>query len=391
MKSSWLFLTLAITACDTQPKPAAWRGTMDTLPSGVVVVGNPATGIWDSASGWKLTEELTIGDQLDDTLPLLSDIAALEVDTAGRIFVLDRQLNALLIFDHEGRLFKRVGREGEGPGEFRGPNGLGWDGAGRLWVVEGQGNRNSLFNRDGGFLETRPRTTGFYGYVWDGRFLDSGVMIELIFHQSDTYSQPMLARYDSVRGLVDSVALPYTMGGDNFFKFEYKDGYSVTGIPFYPAPWHAIDPRGFVWTGNSERYELTQLNLQGDTIRIIRKDQPPVPVPQAERDSAIDALKKMAQGAPFDEGRIPQVKPMLERVLVSDSGYIWVITTDQSPTGTAFDVFDPEGRYLGRVTTPLHIGPYRPKSPLLLRRGKMWGVVVDDDDVPSVVRWGIER
>ena len=391
MKPSWLFLTLSIASCDSKSDTANWSGTIDTLPHGVVVVTSPATGIWDSTSRWTLTEEVVIGDRPGDTMPLLSDVSALEVDTVGRIYVLDRQLSALLVFDKDGRLIKRVGRAGEGPGEFRGPHGLGWDAAGRLWVVEGQGARSSLFDRNADFIETRPRTTGFYGWVWDGMFLGSGTMIELVFQRTDTYSQPMLARYDSARGLVDTVPLPYTMGGDNFFKFEFKNGYSVTGIPFYPAPWYAIDPRGFIWTGHNERYELTQLSMQGDTLRIIRKEQPPVPVGQVERDSAIAALREMAQGAPFDEGRIPRVKPALERVLVSDSGYVWVITSDQSATGTTFDVFDAEGRFLGRVTTPQRIGPYRPKSPLLLRRGKMWGVVVDEDDVPRVVRWGIRK
>jgi hypothetical protein len=387
MRSFTLLTGLAIVACSSKPDAPAWRGTMDTLPGGVIVVGNPAAGIWDSAGGWTLTEELVIGD--GDSAQLLSDVAALEVDSAGRIYVLDRQLSALLVFDQQGELIKKVGREGEGPGEFRGPNGLGWDRAGRLWVIEGQGNRNSIFDQEARFIETRPRTTGFYGFTWNGKFLDSGEMIEPVFDRSDSYSKPMLARYDSARGLVDSVALPYTMGGDNFFKFEFKNGYSVTGIPFYPAPWSWIDPRGFIWAGNTDRYELTQLSMQGDTIRVIRKEQPPIPVSQSERDSAIAGLKEMAQGAPFDEDRIPQVKPVLERVVVNDSGYVWVMTTEAAETrGTGFDVFDPAGRYLGRVTTPLRIGPWRPAAPMVLRRGKMWAVVVDEDDVPRVVRWG---
>jgi hypothetical protein len=392
MKLLALLSALAMAACTSTSDRAAWTGTIDTLPGGIIMVTNPATGIWDSATGWTLTEELVIGDAESDTAPLLSDVAALEVDSTGRIYVLDRQLSAVLVFDHQGALATRFGRQGEGPGEFRGPNGIGWDQAGRLWVIEGQGSRNSIFDREGRFLETRPRTTGFYGYIWNGKFLDSGEMIEPVFDRSDSYSKPMLARYDSVRGLVDTVTLPYTMGGDNFFRFEFKNGYSIAGIPFYPAPWSWIDPRGFIWTGNTGRYELTQLSMQGDTIRVIRKEQPPIPVSQSELDSAIARLKEMAQGAPFDEGKIPRIKPVLERVVVDDSGYVWVMTMEAAgTTGTGFDVFDPEGRFLGRVTTPRQLGPFRPAAPMVLRRGKLWGVVVDEDDLPGVARWAISR
>ena len=383
------FLVLAVLAAGCRPDAPAWLGTVDTLPNGTIVVSNPAKGMWDSSTAWLLTEEAAIGDQPIDTLPLLNDVSAIEVDTGERVFLLDRQLNALLMFDREGRLLKKVGREGAGPGEFRGAHGLGWDAAGRLWVIEGQGSRYSLFDHDGQFLENRMRNTGFYGWVWEGMFLASGEFMELVFQRADSYSKPMLARYDSVRGLVDTVPLPYTLEGDNYFKFEYKDGYSVVGIPYYPASWYSIDPRGYIWTGHNDQYELTQLSMQGDTIRIIRKEQPPVPIAQSERDSAIDRIREMAQGAPFDEGRIPRVKPALERVLVSDSGYIWVISTDQPAAGTRLDVFDPEGRFLGQVATPRKIGPYRAKTPMLLRRGKLWAVTVDEDDVPEVTRWRV--
>jgi hypothetical protein len=46
---------------------------------------------------------------------------------------------------------------------------------------------------------------------------------------------------------------------------------------------------------------------------------------------------------------------------VDDQGYLWAMPTlPNDVAGSALDVFDPEGRYLGRITTRLHFGAYRP-------------------------------
>lgn len=46
-------------------------------------------------------------------------VSGLEVDPAGRIYVLDRQENRIRVFGPDGRFLTEAGREGAGPGEFR--------------------------------------------------------------------------------------------------------------------------------------------------------------------------------------------------------------------------------------------------------------------------------
>lgn len=390
MKPFPTLAALALAGCAATADQPAWQGTMDTLPGGIIVVTNPAAGLWDSASAWKLTEEIVIGPEVDSIYGL-SEITGIAVDSTGRIYILERSLPAVLIYDSMGKLLKRVGREGDGPGEFRQPNGLGLDQAGRLWVVEGRSQRYSIFDREGNFLATKPRRIGSYGYFWSGKFLTAGDFVEeQSYLRGDGHTTPVLTRYDSATVRLDSLVLPYTLTGENNYRLDHANGYTVMPVPWHPSYWNYVDARGFVWTGNTGRYELTQLDLRGDTIRVIRKEQAGIPVTAAERDSAIDHVKKIAQGAEFDEGRIPRVKPVLERVLVDDAGFVYVLTPEPegATTGTGFDVFDPEGRYLGRVTTPRRIGPWRPAAPMVLKRGKVWAVVVDEDDVPRVVRWG---
>lgn len=76
---------------------------MDTLPSGTIVVTNPSAGIRDSAGTWRVIEELRIGTA-DGTGPdLFGQVTALEMDPAGRIYVLEGQAQELRVFDRDGR------------------------------------------------------------------------------------------------------------------------------------------------------------------------------------------------------------------------------------------------------------------------------------------------
>ena len=67
-------LFLALAACDRAGGSAEWGGTIDTLESGIEVVRNPAKGIWDSSTAWRLVENLRIGsvkgEGLGDQPPL---------------------------------------------------------------------------------------------------------------------------------------------------------------------------------------------------------------------------------------------------------------------------------------------------------------------------------
>ena len=80
------------TACaEGSTGSAGWGGTIDTLENGAVLVSNPAEGIWTDQTAWWLVEEVRIGSVEGAGPETFAQIVDLEVDAAGRIYVLDRQ------------------------------------------------------------------------------------------------------------------------------------------------------------------------------------------------------------------------------------------------------------------------------------------------------------
>ncbi len=167
-----------------------------------------------------------------------------------------------------------------------------------------------------------------------------------------------------------------------------RDGMTSTmPVPFAPRGHWALAPDGRVWSGFADRYRLELREADGRTVRIVEKPFAPVPVSAAERDSAAKTLEDFVrQGGEVDMSRAPSTKPAFTSIQVDDRGYVWVEPSLQAGA-PAFDVFDPEGLYVGRVTLPAAVG--RVFNPVV-RGDRLYAFMLDEMEVPSVVGFRLE-
>ncbi len=127
-----------------------WAGSVDTV-AGILVINNPAQPIWEPETSWRLEQDLSIGAVEGDPDYEFSVVADLEVDDGGRIYVLDADLRRISIYDSAGSFITAFGRRGEGPGEFEAPISLHW-GADTLVVWDRGQRRLSYFDRQARLL-----------------------------------------------------------------------------------------------------------------------------------------------------------------------------------------------------------------------------------------------
>jgi len=371
-------------ACSTPRRDGSWTGTTDTTASGAVVVRNAGRGVWDSASAWRLVEELRIGSADDSGPGALSNPRALEVDAAGRIYVIENQPMELRVYAPDGHYLRTLMRTGSGPGEVQQAIGLAWDTAGHLWVVDQQNARYTVFDTAGASLaEHRRPVSGFFTWQWAGTITRTGEILEITGARRTDEFRQVAVRLDSTLTATDTLQLPYWKGP----AFEiHRGGMSARySVPFAPSLMWRLDPRGYIWSSITDRYRIVQQSLRGDTVRIIERDVEPVPVAAAEKDSGIARLGPFVQqGGVVDRSRIPDVKPPIERLWLDDLGYLW---TQRSQTegarSTLLDVFDPDGRYLGEVRAPLAL------QIVLIRSATLYATATGEDDVPVILRFRI--
>ncbi|MFQ5703307.1 MAG: 6-bladed beta-propeller [Gemmatimonadales bacterium] len=351
-----------------------WHGTVDTLENGTVRVSNPAEGTWHEGSTWRLVEEVKIGTREGKGPQVFGDIADIDVDRIGRVYVLDRQAQEVRVFGSDGRYVRTIGRLGRGPGELSAATGMAFDPLGRLWVLN-QGNlRYSVFDTSGIVLQEPSRLTGARVAGWYGVFSSEGDLYDRIFYVGPTGVKTGYVRYDTTTG-------------------QFVDTMSASRFPEgTPLGWgrSLLTPKGR-WLGVASDYRLYNTTFDGrDTLRIVERSYERTPFSSAERDSAErqlrDMRKRMMRGSPRIS--IPEYEKIFQGFVIDDEDYLWVILS-RAPEAdsTTFDVFDPVGRYLGAVVAPY---PVEPRPPPIIRGGKMAFVTKDELDVPYVVTVGIQ-
>jgi sugar lactone lactonase YvrE len=355
-------LLLAAAACSGGDSPEG-TAKVDTLENGAVLVSNAAMGVWGGRPAWRLTDEVKIGARDGEAPEVFGHIAHIELDEFGRVYVLDFHAQEIRVFEADGSYVRALGGRGAGPGEFRYARGMKFDPAGRLWVVNQNNLRYSLFDTSGVLVEELPRRTGTY-FVdsWNAAFTPAG----------DLYDWDM--RYDPSHGELVSTHSPGLPAGT-------------------PLGWgyHMLTPHGW-WVGVASEYRLWHIDFAGDTVRIVERDHEPKPLAEAQRDSADQELRRLRQRARNRiDMDVPQYERVFNRMVVDDRGYLWVLlSSEDDAQGTTFDVFDPEGRYVGGVPAPYRVEPQPPWGPYtgpppVIRGNQIAFVTKDALDVDYVV------
>ncbi len=385
-------VSAALAGCGARETSAAarWNGTMDTLASGRILVSNPATGMWDEATAWRVVEELRIGT-LDDVGPdMFGSIDDLEVDAWGRFWVFEGQAQELRVFDRDGAHVRTIGRKGGGPGEFARVIGISWAPDGNLWTVDPSNARISIIDTAGTYVGSHGTVGGWMIVPWPGGVDAEGRFWNFAPDISSSDPSIVMIAYDDDLNPVDTVPVPEYPGEREVFELRNESSHIMTGVPFTPSLEWRFDPRGYMWFMLTGEYSITQLSLEGDTLRTISREFEPLPVTRADIDSAMVGLEWFIRyGGKVDASRIPGTKPATEEFLFDDEGNIWVLpVTVPAEEGRVVDIFDPEGRYMGRIQLPFQLST---NPPPVFRDGYVYAVTEDELEVPYVVRARIEK
>lgn len=373
-----------------------------------------------SGSAWgedaRLVEEMRIGRLEGPDHDTFGDIEGIAVAADGHVYVVDGQGPFLRKYGPEGRFVATVAGPGEGPGELgRVDGGIAVLGDGRVAVRDPGNARISLFSPEGEFLEAwRVR----------GGMLSSTPLVvgpadtlhHRVFEFGESESTDRLVSFgpDGEAG----EAIPYPDLGFESPVLEAErasDGgrvLSLSGVPFSGGESWAFSPRGYFVGGVSTSYRVLLLRPEGPLA--IEKAHQPVQVKPGERENARERtiwdMRRTEPGWEWDGPAIPETKPAYRRAWADEEGRLWVqlhTEGERIPEGQmeerdgpdeeppdrwreplVFDLFEPDGTYLGAVRAPRGLQV----SPRPVARGEVvWAVVRDELDVPYVARFRLLR
>lgn len=351
-------------AADTgRLEPGGWR-TVETRAGDTVVVRT--VGAPDSAT-LRLVAELRIGELDGGEEYGFGQVAAIAPAPAGGVYVLDDLVKSIRRYDSAGRYVRQVGRRGRGPGEHE--NVAGMHAVGDALLFWDRHNQHVSVYDSAGTLAHR----------WQPAFPDA----------------PTGELYAGTGGRVylrHHIARP--PAGDDHARTR-------TGYVSY-------DVRGGAGPDTVPRV------LVPDDQPMLRAEGATVPIGDAERadeEARIEAgMRALDAGWRWSGDRIPDHKPHFRTVRFDADGRLWVeramagtripdadVPAPPARTGPlgsfpprrwreplAYDLFEPDGRFLGTVARP------DGATFLYMRGDTVWGVVRDALDVPYVTRWRLE-
>ncbi|MCY3599142.1 MAG: 6-bladed beta-propeller [Gemmatimonadetes bacterium] len=367
-------LILAASGSSAQEIPAPGV-RVDTLPNGRIVISNP-----DSISRGpapSLVEELRVGS-LDDDCSAFGDVYSLAVDDAGRIYAADAQTNEIRMFSREGECLRMFGGAGDGPGEFAMLAGIAWREPGYVWGLDALRNRLTVFDTLGVALETHSLGRSMGASLPWPMWVDEGGGLHIW-----NPGERRIDRYAPGSGLTAVDAFPIPEVEREYYASTFREaGLRMSArspIPHSPDIEFTVDRDGEVWLANEATFDLHEITYAGDTLRTVTLRRPAPRLEGRERDS-------LAVATGLDEARLPQRKPALEEIDVGADGWIWVDTGERPIR--AWEVFDPQGIYRGKLVSPV---PIEPEPFPIFGAGTITAVTKGALDVQYVVRLRVVR
>ena len=354
-----LLLLIALAAPDARAA-SNWKGSEQKV-DGRLVVNNPSEAI-DPPMTIALEEQFRLGGWDGGEDEFFGVISAIIEDEARNLYVLDAQLNEVKVYDAKGKFLRTIGREGEGPGEFRGAGGLFWLPNGDVGVAQLFPGRIVALTRDGQpgtdyRLEANDdgsnrilfgaRTAGEHlAVIYGGFAFDQATMM---WSQTRTlgYFDAQGKQVASLTTADLSMDMQAPVVAERLFD-GYWGRWTTAPDGRTAAVTSLLDYRIEVWSKN------------GAYDRTIQRDY----AAHARSAEEIERVTEVYKG--FTRNQIPNPNTTFD---IEDShppvdnsglhfrpdGSLWVMTSRGSVDAPkdilgVFDVFDPKGRFVRQVT-----------------------------------------
>ncbi len=359
-------LLIAVTACSGGDAPASARVVVDTLPNGAVRTMSSApsdSGKWSL----ELLHEIQPAEGEPGELMKPSDIT---MTAEGLVLVAEDGDAHVKVFDANGAFVRRIGRRGEGPGEFRVAK-IAARGD-TLLVQDPMAGRASSFRiSDGEYLLSRATSCCY----WAPLGVDGAGRAVMPANHSPTDTTRKAAAF--VRTAFGEAAADTVFvwrrrepsGPDHQWELSNGDALQmVMSVPLQPRDVQVADPQGgFItaWTGD---YLLRVTRDGSDTAALFGRVFSPASVSGAEKQAIVDERvagmmassfgpPEAALRASFDAAKIPDVRPPFEGFSVDLSGRVWALRSLADTTAVVFDLFGPKREWLDVVRVPADVWP----------------------------------
>ena len=338
------------------PAFGQWQGS-ETVREGVTFVTNPEKPM-DEAT-LELEEMWRRGG--DDDEVLFGVVSQLVEDGEGNVYLLDGQLSEIQVFSPSGEWLRSVGREGEGPGEFRNGSDMFLGPGNLLSVVQIFPGKIVQISTDGdpaGNYKIPENAGGGFQLIHVGR--SNGERVVLAYAQSRSADG---SGQQSRKQIQTTYLRAFDGEGKELARFHEEARETVFGgmkftentFSDFARRW-AMSKDGRVAAALSfDDYRIHVWNPDGSLKHIIdRPSYKPVPrdaVAKKRFQKFFESITRWNRGSTFE---VSETHSAVQGIWYRDDGSLWVMSAagawgrDEGALAHV-DVYDDKGRYVQRV------------------------------------------
>jgi len=359
-------------ACSEQTEGAGQSVNSVHGSSGDVWIVENDSPHWHEGLAWRVDQEaeVKIGAASGPAEYLLHDVInAIQLED-NSIAIADGGSRKIRIYDEDGRHILDLGGPGGGPGEFAMLSMIGRVDDNAIGAWDSRQKRLTIFDYGGRVRReaTIERLTGLVVPAV-GWFKDGSVLITPGFNAQDLLAiDSGEYRGDNhfirvrLSGEVDTVAV--LRGRENYMIRQGRSGQRSPIL--FGRDSHAAVGSNTFFVGESDAFEIQERLLDGAVRRIIRvaararsitTDDLARAKQEAHEASSARANLMGAIGRGLDNAggsEVPhrETLPFFDRMIVDRVQHLWVREFAFQNETQRWQVFDPEGAWLGTVTTP---------------------------------------
>lgn len=344
-----LMILMVHFAAGTAGAVPAWKVT-ESVENGVPLLSNPAQPrdgetVVAADQQWRLGAD----EAADPLFGLAADAIA---DAEGNTYLLDSVMNTVYVISPRGEVLRQLGREGDGPGEFRNASELAFmpDGSlGVLMAMPGQvvcldpaGDPRPGFHPGG---ENNMGMNHLQHLAVDGREVVVG-RVHTAFDNEAVTVVYSLARYaaDGSPAAVLRERKDVQTGGNVSISLGGDEEDITRSWVLTPRGDVVLFPRPFA-------YRLEYFDRQGKPARVVTREYETVRRSDEDIAAARKQAKAMSERFAGVEMQVEERARDISAVYPRPDGSLWVANSSGSrecPAGSlgVFDVIDPEGRYV---------------------------------------------
>lgn len=257
----------------------------------------------------EVRRDVLIGDTYPNPSGLLVRPMAPRLDGVGHLVIADTGDNAIKTYSVAGEYVGRVGRTGDGPGEYRN---VGIVAALPAWIVMATRNRLQIWRSDGSYYDSAILDPGLFAFG-GGFQMVSRPPTSIVVMQPVSEQESILRLVDVATGADRELR---RVPSPRRTQVRIRPSSRTIFLPAVgiPIPSVATSLSGSIYITAGDRYQVLALDDEGETKWGLEVPQEPTPLSDDEIDHALGSLSagRRAEVGPFmGEVEWPTFRPAL--------------------------------------------------------------------------------